>query len=297
MNSQNTYCGYVAIVGRPNVGKSTLLNHLLGTKVSITARKPQTTRHRILGILTENETQIVFVDTPGIHSKAKQALNRYMNAAADYAIHDVDLILFVIDVHQFNQDDILALEKIKSANIPTICIINKVDRVKNKQDLLPLIEDLKAKMNFEALIPVSAKTGENTNKLIPTIQTYLPQGPHFFPEDQITDRPIRFMISEIIREKLFRETGQELPYGLTIEIEKMKREKKVMHIAALILVEKKSHKQIVIGNKGERLKSVGSKARKDIEKLIDEKVFLQLWVKVRSGWADDERALKSLGYE
>jgi GTP-binding protein Era len=291
-----TYCGYIALVGRPNVGKSTLLNRLLGQKLSITSRKAQTTRHSILGINTQNDYQYVYVDTPGIHSKQKKAMNRIMNKTADAVIHDVDVIVFIVERNVFTEEDELVLEKIKKANIPCILVINKVDRIKDKDALLPTIENWNGRHEFEHILPLSAKTGANVETLETQLQSYLPQGPHLFGQDQITDRPTRFLIAEIVREKVFRLCGQELPYSVTVEIEQFKQEDKLTRIAALIWVEKDSHKQMIIGKKGAKLKEIGTGARLDMEKMLDKKVFLQLWVKVKSGWSDDERSLKSLGY-
>jgi GTPase len=293
----DTHCGFVAIVGRPNVGKSTLLNKILGQKVSITSRKPQTTRHRIVGIDTENGFQTIYVDTPGLHKEEKRAINRLMNRAAESSIGDVELIFFVVDCARWNEDDDLVLEKIKKTNIPTILVVNKIDSIDRRNELLPVMKDLAGKMNFKDVIPVSAKQGSNVETLKELARESLPKGEFCFPEDYITDRSSRFMASEVIREKLMRFMGDELPYSVTVEIEQYQIQTNgVIHINGLILVERDGQKKMVIGAKGEKLKTIGTEARKDLEKLLDAKVFLELWVKVKSGWADDERALRSLGY-
>lgn len=294
--NEETRCGYVAIVGRPNVGKSTLLNHILGQKISITSRKPQTTRHRILGIKTEGNTQIVYVDTPGIHQEAKKALNRYMNKTAISAIHDVDVVVFMVEALKIQPDDEWVLKKLSSVKCPVILVINKVDKVKDKAELLPFIESLSAQFNFAKVMPLSALRNENIAALEEVIATMLPANPHFFPEDQLTDASDRFLVSEIIREKLMRSLGQELPYATTVEIEQYKEEPTIVRIAAIIWVEKLSQKSIVIGKSGAVLKKVGTYAREEMEILFNRKVFLQLWVKVKDSWSDNDRALQSLGY-
>lgn len=294
---EDTHCGFVAIVGRPNVGKSTLLNKILGQKVSITSRKPQTTRHRIVGIDTEGGYQTIYVDTPGLHMEEKRAINRLMNRAAESSIGDVELVFFVVDCTRWNEDDDMVLEKIKRANIPTILVVNKIDSIDRRNELLPLMKELAGKMNFKDIIPVSAKQGSNVDTLKEIARKALPISEFCFPEDYITDRSSRFMASEVIREKLMRFMGDELPYSVTVEIEQyLIQPNGTIHINGLILVERDGQKKMVIGAKGEKLKTIGTEARKDLEKLLDSKVFLELWVKVKSGWADDERALRSLGY-
>ncbi len=296
-NSSPTQAGLIAIVGRPNVGKSTLLNALLGQKISITSRKPQTTRHRILGILTEGNNQAVLVDTPGLHLDEKRAINRLMNRAASSSISEVGLIVFLVEGTHWTDDDELVLKKVKQANVPCILVVNKVDNVKDKEQLLPQLQILGEKHSFEQIIPISASKGYNVDKIHDICLKSLPEGDFWFPEDYITDRSSRFMASEIIREKLIRFTGDELPYSTTVEIEQFKvDEKGILHINALILIERNSQKRMVIGNKGERLKTIGQEARRDMENLFESQVFLETWVKVKSGWADDERALRSLGY-
>ena len=296
--TDSTRCGYVAIIGRPNVGKSTLLNHILGQKVSITSRKPQTTRHRVLGIKTEGDTQIIFVDTPGLHQgdDAEKAINRYMNRAASSAITDVDVVVFVIDRTYWSEEDEWVLEQVKRASCPVILVINKVDQIKDKTQLLPFLESCNTKMDFAEIIPLSALQGNNLENLENAITSRLHKGVHFFPEDQITDRSMRFMAAEMVREKVMRQLGAEVPYAMAVEIEEFKDSGKSLHIHALILVEREGQKRIVIGNKGSRLKLIGQEARLDMEKMFERKVMLKLWVKVKSGWSDDERALRSLGY-
>jgi len=297
MTTANPRCGLIAIVGRPNVGKSTLLNNLLGQKVSITSRKPQTTRHRILGILTEDEYQAVLVDTPGLHIDEKRAINRLMNRAASSSIAEVELVVFLVEGTHWTNDDELVLQKIKQANVPTILAVNKTDNVQDKEELLPHLQKLASMYDFKEIIPISAKKSENIDAIKKQCFESLPESDWWFPEDYITDRSSRFMASEIMREKLMRFTGDELPYSTTVEIEQFKvDEKGILHINALVLVERNSQKRMIIGNKGEKLKVIGQEARRDMQELFDRKVFLETWVKVKSGWADDERALRSLGY-
>ena len=290
-------CGYVAIVGRPNVGKSTLLNHILGQKISITSRKPQTTRHQVLGIKTEDNHQIIFVDTPGLHKDAGKAINRYMNRAASAAIRDVDLVIFVVDRTAWTEEDSIVLEQIEQSGLPTMLVVNKIDLLADKTELLPHLQSLAAKAEFSAILPVSALRQHNVDALEAQILTLLPESGHFFPEDQITDRSQRFLAAEIVREKIMRQLGDELPYSIAVEIEEFAQEGEVLHISAVIFVERTGQKRILIGDKGSRLRSIGSDARRDMEGLFDSKVMLRLWVKVKSGWSDDERALRSLGYD
>lgn len=292
-----TRSGYVAIVGRPNVGKSTLLNYILGQKLSITSRKPQTTRHQILGIKTEDDIQVMYVDTPGMHDSQPKAINRYMNKTAKDAVKDVDAIVFIIDRTKFNSEDALVLKNIQYAKCPVILAVNKVDFLKDKEELLPFMQEVSEKRDFAHIIPISAKLGHNVDQLEKVIESLLPEGIHYFPEDQITNRSSRFLAAEIVREKLMRSLGEELPYSVTVEIEEFLHEGTLLTIGALILVERDGHKNIVIGDKGARLKQVGRDARIDMETLFDCKVMLKLWVKVKAGWSDNERALKSLGYD
>jgi len=297
MTKNNPHCGLIAIVGRPNVGKSTLLNTMLGQKVSITSRKPQTTRHRILGILTEGDYQAVLVDTPGLHSEEKRAINRLMNRAASSSISEVELIVFLVEGTHWTADDEMVLKKIKQSGVPCVLAINKIDNVQDKELLLPHLEKLGALNEFKDIIPISASKGDNVDKIQSHCFKALPEGDFWFPEDYITDRSSRFMASEILREKLMRFTGDELPYSTTVEIEQFKQDEKgILHINALVLVERNSQKRMVIGNKGERLKTIGQEARRDMQALFGQQVFLETWVKVKTGWADDERALRSLGY-
>lgn len=297
MKYNQTKCGYIGLIGRPNVGKSTLLNRFLGQKLSITSRKPQTTRHRILGIQTLGDIQLVYVDTPGIHSHNKKAINRLMNKSADFALSDVDVVVFIVDALRWTEDDELVVEKIKQANVPVILFINKVDKLSQKEVLLPLIERLHGLHTFDTVIPGSAKKGIGIDTLQERLTALIPEGMHLFYNDQVTDRPTKFVVSEFVREKVFRLSGDELPYSITVDIEKMENTPSLVKIAALILVDKASHKRMIIGKDGAKLKEIGTAARMDLEKLLGKKVFLQLWVKVKQGWSDDERILKELGYD
>ncbi len=294
--TSETFAGLVAIVGRPNVGKSTLLNQLVGQKVSITSRKPQTTRHRIVGIDTQDNYQTVYVDTPGLHIEEKRAINRLMNKAAASTILDVELIIFVVEGTRWTDDDQMVLNRLIAAKKPVLLVVNKVDLYKDKEELLPHLQWLSSQLDFQQIIPLSAEKGTNVQSLRELVQKQLPPCEFFFPEEYVTDRSSRFMASEIVREKLMRFLGDELPYAVTVEIERFKWEEKHYHIAALVLVERDTQKHVVIGKKGERIKTIATEARKDMETLFEQPVFLQVWVKVKSGWADDERALRSLGY-
>ena len=300
--------GYVAIVGRPNVGKSTLMNHLLGQKLSITSRKPQTTRHRIHGILSNDEMQAVFVDTPGIHRNEVRAINERMNKAAVSALVDVDLVLFVVDSDQWRDDDLLVLQKLGDTNLTVVLVINKADTLKDKGSVLPLMETFNDSFDFADIVPVSALKNQNLDRLQEVIASHLPVAAPIYDTEQITDRSERFLASEIIREKIMRSAGDEVPYDLTVQIDGFKDEaahidpktgrprKACTFIDATIYVERSGQKAIVIGDKGQRIKQVGMDARKDMEQLFDKKIMLTLWVKVKRGWSDDERALTSLGY-
>lgn len=290
-------CGYVAIVGRPNVGKSTLLNHILGQKISITSRKPQTTRHQVLGIKTGPGHQIIFVDTPGLHIDAQKAINRFMNRAASAAIRDVDVIVFVVDRTAWTEEDRNVLAQAQRSGMPVLLVINKVDLLADKEELLPHLQMLADKADFAAILPVSALRQHNVDALEQQILKLLPESDYFFPEDQITDRSQRFLAAEIVREKIMRQLGDELPYSITVQIEEFAQQGATLHISALIFVERQGQKKILIGEKGARLRSIGTDARRDMESLFDSKVMLRLWVKVKSGWSDDERALRSLGYD
>lgn len=301
-HNSNTRCGYVAIIGRPNVGKSTLLNAILGTKVSITSRKPQTTRHRILGIKTLENSQTVYVDTPGLHRKAKHLINRLMIQTAIRVIADVDIIIFVIDARYWKEEDEFVLQEIIKTKRPLILVLNKIDTLKDQTSLLSILENRRKKLAQYGLenipmIPVAATSKRNMSELEKVIAKELPENPHFFPDDQLTDRSERFMAAEFIREKLMRQLGQEVPHELAVEIEEFKMKNKILHISAIIWVERSGQKKIVIGENGEVLKQTGILARQEIEAFFDEKVFLRLWVKIKRGWTDDDRALLSLGYK
>ncbi|MDA8652082.1 GTPase Era [Porticoccaceae bacterium] len=296
MTKQPTYCGYVAIIGRPNVGKSTLLNHILGQKLCITSRKPQTTRHTLLGIKTERAVQMIFVDTPGIHTNQERAINRVMNRSAASVIADVDLVIFVLDRFEWSEADEYVAKYLKNTKSPVIVAVNKVDMVEDKEQLLPHLDFVATKVKAAELIPLSALRKTNLSELEEKVRSFMPENNHLYPEDQITDRSERFLAAEIVREKITRQLGAEVPYQVTVEIEQFRVEGKVTFIDALILVERDGQKRIIIGTNGERIKKIGQQARADIESLLDSKVMLRTWVKVRSGWSDDERALQSLGY-
>jgi GTP-binding protein Era len=289
--------GFVALVGRPNVGKSTLLNRLLGQKISITSPKPQTTRHRILGIKTEGAAQTVYVDTPGVHQGGKRAINRYMNRAALSTLAEVDVIVMLVDGLRWTDEDAQLLKRVMEAGRPVILAVNKVDRIADKTRLLPHLQALAAKAGFLDIVPLSAYSGDNLDVLEKIIASQLPEGDWLFDADQLTDRSERFLAAEIVREKLMRSLGDEVPYALAVELEEFREEEGRRSISAVIWVERSGQKAIVIGKGGEQLKEVGRQARHDMEKLFDAHVFLRLWVKVREGWSDDERSLASLGYQ
>jgi len=292
-----SHCGLIAIVGKPNVGKSTLMNRVLGQKISITSRRPQTTRHRILGVLTNENQQMIFLDTPGMLRKSDHALHRSMNRAARSALLDVDLIVFVIEAGRWTDDDDWIASTIEKTKKPILLVINKVDKFPNKDELLPFIESIKTKVNAIGIVPLSAKTGSNVEAFSENIASHLPENTHLFPPEQLTDRSERFLASEIIREKIMRIMGQELPYAIAVEIESFETKKEILHIHGLIWVVKNSHKPMIIGKNGEKLKRIGTAARHDMERLFGNKVFLQLWVKIKSGWIDDERIVKDFGYD
>ena len=295
---ENQHCGFIAIVGRPNVGKSTLLNHILGQKISITSRKPQTTRHRIMGVETEGDYQAIYVDTPGLHFEEKRAINRLMNRAANSSLSDVNLVFFLVDGTHWTDDDEMVLNKLRKTDFPVVLCINKVDNVQDRTDVMQHMMEVSKKMDFLDVVPISAKHGKNIDALRKHVRNSLPKATHHFPEEYVTDRSQRFMASEIIREKLMRFTGEELPYSVTVEIERFdyNPDNDGFHINALILVERTGQKKMVIGKAGEKIKTIGREARIDMEELFGRKVYLETWVKVKSGWADDERALRSLGY-
>ena len=296
-----SHYGHVAILGRPNVGKSTLLNHLLGEKISITSRKPQTTRHQVLGIYNDDGVQMIFVDTPGIHQADKggqtKALNRYMNRTALQVIEDVDCVLWVVTAGQKTAEDDWIGQRLLKNDTPLIIALNKIDTCAQKQSLLPQLAELQATYNPQAIVPISALKNDNLAELVKVLKGFMPEGEAFFDEDQLTDRTLRFLAAERIREKLTRQLGDELPHELTVEIESFEEDETLARIHGLILVERASQKSIVIGKQGSRLKRVGSEARQELEHLIGKKVMLELWVRVKTGWSDDERALASLGYD
>lgn len=301
--SPDQRCGLVAIVGKPNVGKSTLLNALVGQKISITSRKAQTTRHRITGMRTRGATQFVFVDTPGFQTLHANALNRSLNKTVVGAVSDVDLILFVVEAGSFTPADERVL-KLLGSGIPTVMIANKLDNVHRRSELAPWLQDMQGRYAFAEFVPMSAKNPKDIERLFGICEKYLPKQAWWYSEDELTDRSEQFLASELVREKLFRLTGDELPYTSTVVIDKYQEEpparkgqKRLLRIAATIVVERDSHKAMVIGDKGERIKRIGTETRQELEKLADAKVFIELWVKVRSGWADDEARVRSFGYE
>ena len=296
MKSAEFRCGTIAIIGRPNVGKSTLLNHLVGEKISITSRKAQTTRYRITGILTSADTQYIFVDTPGFQTKNASALNRLMNRSITQALQDVDAILVVIEAGRVSREDRQVFDLLPAGR-PAVLAVNKIDRMAEKQLLLPLLAQLQAERAFSDIVPLSARSGEQTQQLLQALRQHLPQQPAIYAAGEVTDRSERFLAAELVREKLFRQLGDELPYGASTVIEKFETEGKLRRIHVAIIVDKASHKAMVIGKGGEKLKLIGTDARRDMEKLFGGKVFLQIWVKVKHGWTDDERTLKNLGFE
>ena len=289
-------CGFVTVAGRPNVGKSTLVNRIVGRKLSITSNRPQTTRHRILGIASSDASQIVFVDTPGIHTGHTRALNRYMNRVASRALIGVDLIMMVIEASGWIRDDDHILDRIGAEAVPVILVLNKIDRIKYREGLLPVLDDVARRYDFAATVPVCARTGENMDRLQDVVEARVPIGPPVFPQDHFTDRSEAFLAAEIVREKLIRRLGQELPHRLTVEIERFVERERHALINVLVLVERKQHKAIVIGSRGRRLKDAGSAARRDIARMLGRPVHLEIWVKVREGWSDDERTLRGLGF-
>ncbi len=290
-------CGTIAIVGRPNVGKSTLLNRIMGQKVSITSRKPQTTRHQILGINTRDEAQFIYVDTPGLHKENKKALNRYMNYAALSALPGVDVVLWVVEALQWQEQDEWIAEQLKKLDQTIILAVNKIDRVKDRAELLPFLQKIEAMGHFASIIPISVKRDEQLDTLQSTIEKYLPEGEFQFPEDQLSDKNDRFMAAEIVREKLMRFLGQEIPYATTVTIEVFKDTGKMLQIAAVVWVEKSNQKAIVIGKQGQRLKEIATQARLDMERTFAQKVALKVWVKVKGGWTDNDKLLGELGYK
>ena len=291
-----TRCGYAALIGRPNVGKSTLLNYLLGQKVSITSRKPQTTRHRLIGIKTDENTQVLYVDTPGIHDGQKKAINRYMNQTAVSVLRDVDVVVWMTDRASWNEDDEKARDAMRELGCPLIIAVNKIDLLAGQNVLVKKLTELAENFPDAELVPISATTGENVSVLEGLVSAAMPPGRFLFPDDQITDRSVRFMVAETVREKIMRQLGEELPYAVTVQVDEFKDDGKTIHIDMTAYVERQGQKVILIGKSGQRLKRIGTDARTDIEVLLSRKVMLNLWVKVKSGWSDDERALRSLGY-
>ncbi len=294
-------CGLMAIVGRPNVGKSTLLNALVGQKISITSRKAQTTRHRITGMRTEGDTQFIFVDTPGFQTRHTNALNRSLNKTVLGAVSDVDLVLFVVEAGQFSMADAKVLSLLR-ADTPVLLVANKLDAVHRRAEIAPWLRDMQTRHPFAEFVPMSAKNPKDVARLLEICRTHLPEQAWWYDPDELTDRSEKFLASEIVREKLFRLTGDELPYTSTVVIDQFEEEpgktaSRMVRIAATIVVERDGHKAMVIGDGGEKLKRIGTEARVELEKLMDAKVFLQLWVKVRSGWADDEARVRSFGYD
>lgn len=290
------HSGMIGIVGRPNVGKSTLLNRLVGAKISITSRRPQTTRHRILGIETSDEGQVIYVDTPGLHADRHTALNQYLERIARASLPDVDAVLFVVSAEGWTVEDDYAATLVRALGVPAILVINKMDRLKRRQDLLPLIDIYAGKGNFADIVPVSARRGTSVDELRRVLRRYLPEQPPIYPVDQLTDRSLRFLSGERVREQIFRTLGQELPYASAVEVSEFKETNKLIRIEAIVWVEKEGQKAILIGKRGERLKVIGERARKAIEELAGKRVHLKTWVKVRRNWSDDQRMLTDLGY-
>ena len=297
MPQQSKKSGYISIVGKTNVGKSTLLNEILGQKISITSRKPQTTRHRLLGVKTIKDSQMIFIDTPGFHKNYKRALNRFMNKVASNAMTGVDVLIYVIDSLEWTKEDQDITNKMIDGYRNSILAINKIDKIKNKEELLPFIESISKLKKFSDIIPISALKNQNILSLIDSILIKLPGGNHVYPEDQVADISERFLASEIIREKCITRVGDELPYRISVSIDKFKEENNVTHIDATLFVEKKSQKGMLIGSSGNKLKSIGTASRLELEDIFETKVMLNLWVKVKSGWTDNEAMLSTMGYD
>lgn len=290
-------CGRVALIGRPNVGKSTLLNHLLGTKLSITSRRPQTTRHSLLGVHTKAHDQILFIDTPGINGRRSKGLNRYMNRVARNSIREADVLVMLVERNAWRSSDEQIHRSLGETCCPVILAMNKIDRMSNRTRLLPFIAEVSKKRDFEALVPISALRGDGIEDLFTVIRNKLPQGPHVYPTDQLTNRSEAFLATEIIREKIMRQLGDEIPYQVTVQIEYFSYQKdQILHIHALIITGRAGQKAIIIGKAGERLRTIGQSAREDLEKLFASQVMLNLWVKVRSGWSENDQTIKSFGY-
>jgi GTP-binding protein Era len=288
--------GYVALVGRPNVGKSTLLNRLLGQKLAITSHKPQTTRHSILGINTLEEGQIVYIDTPGIHKRGNKAMSRYLNRTATSTLTGVDLVVFVVDAGHWNEEDGLVLQRVKESRLPALLVVNKIDTVKPREKLLPLLAGLAERTGIQDVIPVSARTGDNCDALEQEILRRLPEGENIYPEDQITDRPERFFAAELIREQITRRYHKELPYAVTVEIEEFQERPHILRIGAVVWVERPNQKAILLGKGGQAMKETATQARRELERFFQKKVFLRLWIKVKRSWSSDQASLVKLGY-
>lgn len=289
-------CGFVTVVGRPNVGKSTLVNRIVGRKLSITSSRPQTTRHRILGVVTCDTSQVIFVDTPGIHRGRRRALNRYMNRVATRSLVGVDLVLLVVEASGWVPDDDHILDAVAAESVPAVLVLNKIDRIKSREAMLPVLADTARRHDFAAMVPVCARTGENLEHLRSVVESYMPVAPPVFAQEQFTDRSESFLVAEIVREKLIRRLGQELPHRLTVEIERFVEQRRRTLVNVLVWVERRQHKAIVIGKDGGRIRDAGTAARLEISRMLGRPVHLEIWVKVREGWSDDERALQSLGF-
>jgi len=298
-NSKNsqTYCGYVTILGRPNVGKSTLLNNLIGQKLSITSRKPQTTRRHTIGVNTNKYHQVIYIDTPGLQESPANAMNRYMNKEATNALAGIDILIYVVEALKWTTLDQHILNMIKDKTAPIILAINKMDKIKDKESMLPFLKELSGKMNFKEIIPISALSRKSLRPLEESIKTLLPAGTFQYPDDQVTDKSQRYFAAEFIREKLIKRLGEELPYTTTVTIDSFDEKETIIHIDAIIWVATKGQKTIVIGQKGAGLKAVGEQARKDMENMFESKVFLRTWVKVKDKWMDNELAIKQLGFD
>ena len=289
--------GFVALVGRPNVGKSTLLNRLVGYRVAAIASKPQTTRNQIRGIVTQDDAQLVFVDTPGLHEDAKTLLNRSLNAAAVAALEEVDVVALLVEAGRFTAEDDYVLKRLKHLNKPLVLVINKVDRLKSPNEVLGFIDSMQKRHDFAEIVPLSAQTGANCNELVKTLKAYLPESDLLFPEDQITDKSVRFIVGELIREQVMQRLHQEIPYSVAVEVEEFDEQESLVRIGAVIWVERDGQKGIVIGKKGQMLKAIGSGARVAIEGFLEQKVYLRLWVKVSEDWQNDPRRWQQFGVD
>lgn len=296
MAEPTNHCGYTTIIGRPNVGKSTLLNRIIGVKLAITSHKAQTTRHSILGIKTLQDGQVIYVDTPGIHTRADHAMNRYLNRTATTALADVDVLIFVVEALRWTREDEKVLRLLQGRTLPVILAVNKVDQVKRKEALLPFLAEMAERFDFTEVVPVSAKNGGNVETLEKLVMKALPQGDNIFPEDQLTDRPEKFFAAEMVREQLTRRYAEELPYAVSVEIERFEEAGGLYRIGAVIWVEKPGQKAILIGKDGKALKQAATQARKSMEEFFGCKVYLSVWVKVKKSWSSDESALVRLGY-